>query len=442
MLYQYPPTHLQTPFAAALPLPPLIPMRQTFSRDGLPCPEEAVRSQLSDLLSHRRLDGQRIAITVGSRGIPRLQKLVRAMGEVLRGRGAEPFVVPCMGSHGGASAEGQAEVLAGFGVTEEAVNMLVRSSMDTVAYAQIGDLTLYCDRLAAQADGIVVCNKVRPHTMFHGAYESGLAKMMAVGLGKYQGAAAFHALGFRRFPEFLPQAEARFLARFPVLCGVAVLQNEWDEIFHVEALPPETMAQREPELLQMARARMARFPLPEVDLLILDQVGKNISGSGFDPNIFARSGDPLHQDHAATRFQRLYVRTLSKESGHMGTGAFFSDFLSRQTVSDVDWSATWTNCVTCGLSAARGIPIYLNSDREALQAALQTLSPRRPEELRILWAKNSLELSCFHVSRPLYEALRGMAGIEPAGEFQLPRFDGEGGLCSVYERAPEQSGVE
>lgn len=432
MLYDYPPTSLQIPFAADLTLPPLIPMRQTFPRDGLPCPEEVLRRQLSDLLSHRRLDGQRIAVTVGSRGIPRLRELVRTMGEVLRSRGAEPFVVPCMGSHGGASAEGQAEVLAGFGVTEETVGMPVRSSMDTVAFGQVGNLTLYCDRLAAQADGIVVFNKVRPHTMFHGAYESGLAKMMVVGLGKHRGAAALHALGFDRFAEVLPQAAERFLARFPVLCGAAVLQNEWDDIFRVEVLPPSELLRREPALLDMARERMARFPLPEVDLLILDQVGKNISGSGFDPNIFARSGDPLHHAHAATRFQRLYVRSLSRESHHMGTGAFFSDFLSRRTVSDVDWSATWTNCVTCNLSSARGIPIYLNSDWEALQAAMQTLTPKKPEELRVLWAKSSLELSAFHVSRPLYEALAGMEGVEAAGAFQAVQFDGEGYLRSVY----------
>ncbi len=433
MLYEYPPTDLKIPFSVGLSLPPMIRMRQTFPEDGLAQPERILRQQLQTLLAKQTdLSGKRIAITVGSRGIPRLRELVRAMGEALREAGASPFVVPCMGSHGGATAEGQAELIAGYGITEEGVGMPISSSMETISYGEVDGLTLYCDSIAAEADGIVVFNKIRPHTMFHGDYESGLAKMMAVGLGKHRGATAFHALGFDRFAEYLPKVEERFLTRFPVLCGVAVLQNEWDRIFHVEVIPTEQMAKRETELLSVARQRMARFPLPEVDLLILDEVGKNISGSGFDPNIFARSGDPLHHAHTSTRFQRMYVRTLTPESHHLGTGAFFADFASRRMVSSVDWSATWTNCVTCNLSAARGIPIYLNSDEEALRAALQTLSPRKPEELRILWAKNSLELSEFEVSKPLYEELKQISGVEEVGTFHQPVFDQEGYLQTVY----------
>ena len=434
MLYEYPPTDLKIPFSAELSLPPLIRMSQRFPEDGLPFPEENLRQQLVPFLARcSDLQGKRIAITVGSRGIPSLREMVRTMGEALRGAGAIPFVLPCMGSHGGATAEGQQEVLAGYGVTEEATGVPVYSSMETVFYGETDGLKLYCDRLAAEADGIIVFNKIRPHTMFHGRWESGLAKMMAVGLGKHKGATAFHELGFHRFAEYLPKVEERFLSAFPVLCGVAVMQNERDQIFHVEVIPPQALACREPELLEIARQRMARFPLPEVDLLILDEVGKNVSGSGFDPNIFARSGDPLHHTHTSTRFQRLYVRTLTPESHHLGTGAFFADFASRKMVSEVDWSATWTNCVTCNLSAARGIPIYLNSDREALQACLQTLSPRKPEALDILWAKNSLDLSEFWVSRSLWEKLCRTNMAKTTGEFVQPQYDHDGYLRSLYQ---------
>ena len=433
MLYEYPPTDIQIPFSKGLSLPPLIRMRQNFPKDGLDHPEEALGSQLKAFLSSKgSLTGKRIAITVGSRGIPHLQAMVREMGQILRDAGAKPFVVPCMGSHGGATAEGQAELLAGYGITEEALGLPVCSSMETVYYGQIDALSLYCDKLAAEADGIIVFNKIRPHTMFHGTYESGLAKMMAVGLGKHQGATAFHGLGFHRFAEYLPKVEERFLERFPVLCGIGVMQNERDEVFHVEVIPTEDLATREPVLLEMARKRMARFPIEEVDLLILDEVGKNISGSGFDPNIFARSGDPLHSAHTSTRFQRMYVRSLTPESHHLGTGAFFADFASRRMVSSVDWSATWTNCVTCNLSAARGIPIYLNSDREALQAALQTLTPKKPEQLKILWAKNSLELEEFEVSSALYDLLLDRPGIETTGDFHQVDYDEDGYIKTVY----------
>lgn len=433
MIHEFPPTAVQIPFAGGLDLPPLYRVRQTFPDDALSSPEELLAAQLrSCLAAGPSLRGQRIAITVGSRGIPWLCQMVGAMGRVLKELGAQPFVLPCMGSHGGATAEGQRAVLAGYGITEETVGMPVRATMDTVCYDQIGELPLYCDRYAAEADGIVVFNKIKPHTDFHGRYESGLAKMMTIGLGKHRGATAFHGLGFARFPEFLPQARDRFMAHFPVLCGVGVLQNEQDDIFHVEVIPPASLAQRETELLELARTRLPRFPLRDVDLLLLDEVGKNISGSGYDPNIFARRGDPVHDAHTATRYRRLYIRSLTKESGHMGTGVFHADFASRRLVSDVDWSATWTNCVTCQLSAGRGVPIYLGSDREALQACMQTLTPLPTEEMAILWAKNTLNLTEFLVSKPLYEQLRGVAGLQMEEEPYVPSYDEEGYLSGAF----------
>lgn len=432
MIHEFPPTAVQIPFSADLTLPPLYRVHQSFPDDALPCPEEELAAQLRACLCASSLRGKRIAITVGSRGIPRLRRMVQAMGDVLKALGAEPFVLPCMGSHGGATAEGQRSVLAGYGITEQSVGMPVRATMDTVLYDRISELPLYCDRYAAEADGIVVFNKIKPHTDFHGLYESGLAKMMTIGLGKHRGATAFHSLGFDRFPEFLPQARERFVAHFPVLCGVGVLQNERDDIFHVEVITPAALAQRETELLALARTRLPRFPLHDVDLLLLDEVGKNISGSGYDPNIFARRGDPVHDAHTATRYRRLYIRSLTRESGHMGTGVFHADFASRRLVSDVDWSATWTNCVTCQLSAGRGVPIYLESDREALQACLQTLSPLPAEEMAVLWAKNTLDLTEFLVSRCLYEQLRGLPGLCLDEEPYTPSYDEAGYLNAAF----------
>ena len=376
--------------------------------------------------------GQTVAVTAGSRDVHGMRLILEGALRALKEANSHPFIVPAMGSHGGATAEGQRAVLTGYGITEETVGMPVRATMDTVCYDQIGGLPLYCDRYAAEADGIVVFNKIKPHTDFHGRYESGLAKMMTIGLGKHRGATAFHGLGFARFPEFLPQARDRFMAHFPVLCGVGVLQNERDDIFHVEVIPPASLAQRETELLELARTRLPRFPLRDVDLLLLDEVGKNISGSGYDPNIFARRGDPVHDAHTATRYRRLYIRSLTKESGHMGTGVFHADFASLRLVSDVDWSATWTNCVTCQLSAGRGVPIYLGSDREALRACMQTLTPLPTEKMAILWAKNTLNLTEFLVSKPLYEQLRGVAGLQMEEEPYVPSYDEEGYLSGAF----------
>jgi hypothetical protein len=433
MIYQYPPTAIQLPFSTGMCLPPLYRVYQTYPDDALVSPEGNLTIQLRKLLSMGdSLEGKRIAITVGSRGIPHLRKMVAAIGSVLKTFGALPFIVPCMGSHGGATAEGQKAILTGYGITEDAVNMPVHASMETVCYGHIGDIPLYCDRYAAEADGIVVFNKIKPHTDFHGRYESGLAKMMTIGLGKHRGATAFHSLGFSHFAELLPQVQVEFLSHFHVLCGIGVLQNERDDIFHVEVIPVNALAKREPELLEIARARLPHFPLRDVDLLVLDEVGKNISGSGFDPNIFARAGDPVHDCHTGTRYRRLYIRSLTKESNHMGTGVFHADFASRRLVSDVDWSATWTNCVTCQLSTGRGIPIYLDSDREALEACMQTLTPLSVEEMAVLWARNTLDLSEFLVSHTLYEQLQDVPGLRFEAIPYVACYDGKGYLNSAF----------
>lgn len=374
-------------------------------------PADRIEEELDALLRQTEniegsLKDKTVAITVGSRGIPQLSKLVKSMGEILKEYGMKPFVVPAMGSHGGATSEGQMEVLAGYDITEETIGMPIKSSMETVCYGEVDGVKVYCDKNAAEADSIIVFNKIKPHTMFHGDFESGLAKMMAIGLGKHHGATAIHNLGFDKFSEIIPKVAVKFLTTFKVLAGVAVVQNEEDEILSTDVIPQDEIWDREPFLLKMAKDHLNKFSVRDIDFLILDEIGKNISGSGFDPNVFARYDDIIHAEHAGTTYKRLYIRSLTPESHGVGTGAPHADVASKDFVEQVDWSATWTNAITCNLALGRGVPIYFDNDREALRAAFKLLEYKDVQDLDILWAKNSLELNEFYVSEHLLNRLK------------------------------------
>ncbi len=370
--------------------------------------------------------GERIAVAVGSRGIARLPEIVAAVVAEIKACGATPFIVPAMGSHGGATAEGQQEVLTRLGVTEEVAGAPIRSQMDTVRLGKTAEgATVYLDRLAAGADGIVPIVRIKPHTAFRGPYESGVAKMLAIGLGKQSGAASTHARGFGAMSRMVPAMAEIVLARSRVVMAVAVLENARDEPFKLVILPASRIMQEEPGLLDEARAAMPRLPFNRFDILVIDRIGKNISGDGADPNVTGRyptpdaSGGPL--------VNKQVVLDLDTASAGNANGLGTADFTTIRAARRVSLAATYPNALTSTVPGPVKIPMILPSDRRAFQAAILTCNTigRAPRMVRI---RDTLHLETMWVSQALLEEAEANPEIEFEGGPEEVEFTADGNL--------------
>ena len=297
------------------PIPKMVRIRQAFDGTKLEDPIGDLTQQLRTVEAAASIQsGQKVAVAVGSRGINRIDELTKAVIDELKRLGAEPFIVPCMGSHGGATAEGQTEVLAHLGIDEKRMGCPVRSSMEVVELDRLPNgLPIYCDKIAAEeADAIVVINRIKPHTAFRGPIESGLFKMISIGLGKQKGAEACHQLGFKYMAENVPAMARIMLKKLPIRYGVAVVENAYDQLCRIEVLGPDNMEAREVELLEEAKRRLPQFLFPSFDVLVIDYIGKNISGDGMDPNITGRYPTPYA--HGGPEVNKMVVLDLTPES--------------------------------------------------------------------------------------------------------------------------------
>jgi hypothetical protein len=413
-----------------LPLPRMIPVRQKFPDVKI----TDIQGEIEGLFRHdgkrtRIRPGNRIAVAVGSRGIHAIDRITLTVIRELKRLGASPFIVPSMGSHGGATAEGQRKVLAGFGITEETMGVPVVSSMETVQIGALDDGTpVWLDREALAADGIVLINRIKPHTAFTGDYESGLLKMVAIGLGKHRGATAFHSCGLDRFGELLPRLGQVVLAKAPVLFGLAIIENAYDRPARFELVWNEDVIVREKELLVEARALMPRVIPGNLDLLIVHEIGKEISGSGMDPNITGRSSSPYFKRENSLKVQRIVVLNLSKATGGSAMGIGLADFTTDKVVQSMSLDTTWINCITAGVTASGKIPIHMPTDREAILLALKTCARVIHPQSRIVWIRNTLSLERIWASEPLRPEIEGHPQLEIAGEAVPMPFGAEGDL--------------
>jgi hypothetical protein len=370
--------------------------------------------------------GTRVAIGGGSRGIDRYAEVVAAVVAEVRRRGGRPFIFPAMGSHGGATAEGQAAVLAHYGVTGAAMGAPVRASMATVHLGEAeGDVPVHFDRIAAtEADLIIPVNRVKPHTDFHGEIESGLMKMIAIGMGKQKGADTFHSRGFDEFARLIP-AVARFsLSRLPIGFGVALVENGLGRLARIEAISAARIEARERELLALARQWMARLPGREVDVLVIDRLGKDISGIGADSNVINR----YYTGTLAVppRIQRIIVRGLTEATEGNASGLGQADIALRRAVDAMDPLATYMNCITAKTPEGARIPLTVDTDRQALAVALACCVRIAPERARIMRIEDTKHLETMRVSEPLLEELAGEEGVEPLESPQAMAFDHAG----------------
>jgi len=388
--------------------PPIARVRQSVPQPRVDdVPGTIRRLILESRLRERIKPGGRIALGIGSRGITVLPVATRAAVEALQQMGYRPYIVAAMGSHGGATPEGQRALLADYGITPEAMGVEVRTDMDTVVLgtSPVG-LPIYFDKNASEADGIVLMNRVKPHTDFHSSHESGIVKMMVIGLGKRQGAEQVHKLGLRGMKEVLP-AVGRFLiknTRFAL--GLAILENADDLPAEIVAVEPEAALDVEPALLERARGLMARLPFDQIDVLIVGELGKNYSGAGMDPNVIGRQMIETQPDLDRPIITRLAVLDASAESHGNLVGIGFADLATERLVAKIDPEPFRVNVLTsCCLERAR-IPITLPTDRDVFEAALQTCWRIDPSEARLVIIPKTLELNTLWVTPPLKDEVR------------------------------------
>lgn len=401
----------------------LLTVRQRFPRPRIDDPGAASRDALRAAGNIVR-SGERIAIAVGSRGIAGLDAIVRAVVAWVRDNGATPFIVPAMGSHGGATAEGQAAVLAGYGITEDTVGAPVRSGMDVDELPR-GDcpVPVYFDRRAGQADGTILINRVKPHTSFCGRYESGLMKMMAIGLGKHRQALAIHELGVEGLRDVMPQVARQVLRHANVRLGLAVVENAYDEPAVLRAVPAERIPEEEPALLDLARRNMPSLPLEKIDLLVVDEIGKNISGLGMDTNIIGRLKIRGQAEPSSPDIRVIAALDLTTETKGNAAGMGLADVITRRLFGKIDFKSTYENVLTTGFLERGKVPVIADTDGEALRIAFRAAGMPEPSRARIVRIRNTLCLSVLQVSECVWEELRGRDGVElvePAAPVLMP----------------------
>lgn len=388
-----------------IPIPRMLRVRQRFDETAIDDVEEAVMAELRSLdLTGAIQPGMRVAVTVGSRGVADIPLIIKTVVEFLKQAGAEPFIVPAMGSHGGATAEGQIGVLRSLGVTENTVGAPVQSSMVVEKIDALPNgLPIYVDQLAAHADGIVVVNRVKPHTAFRGPVESGLMKMLSIGLGKQKGAEACHQLGFKHMADHVPEMARVMLAKLPILFGLASVENAYDQVAIVEAVTPDSMETRERELLKQAKALMPRICFDRIDVLVVDELGKNISGDGMDPNITGRFPTPYAE--GGPEVTKIVLFGLTPETEGNANGIGLADFTTEAVFAAMDRSKTYANGLTSTVVTPTKIPMLLPDKRAALQAAVKTSNVLDYRAVRVVHIKNTLSLGEVAVSETMrYEA--------------------------------------
>lgn len=420
--------------------PTMFRVRQTFEAPRVADVAAEVDAQLSRLaLAGRVRSGQSVAITAGSRGVANIGAILRAVAEHLKALGARPFIVPAMGSHGGGTAEGQRQVIESYGVTEAAVGCPIRAGMETVVVCRTPEgIPVHFDRYAFEADHVVVVNRVKPHTRFVGDIESGLMKMMLIGLGKCEGAKIYHrAIQDYSFGQIIRSVAGEVLRQCRVLCGVGIVENARDETARIEAVLPEEFESREKQLLALARSWMARLPFDRVDILLIDQIGKDISGTGLDTNVVGRKFD----DHKALadespKVKVIVVRGLTPQTHGNAVGMGIAEFCKSRMLRETDFEATRLNAITAGHISAAMPPLDYETDREILDIALGTIGLVDPPQAKVLWIRNTLDLIEVECSVAyLDEAVRSKDLEVLTQPRDLP-LDGEGNLPDLSSWNP------
>lgn len=414
-------------------IPRMFKVRQIFPREkvepsGLP-------DEINRLLSQQKFadqirPGMSIAVTAGSRGIANVALITRAIVDFVKEKGAEPFIVAAMGSHGGATEEGQREILSNYGITEETMGCPVKSDMDVVKIGVNEEgMDVMIDKNAFEADGIIVSCRIKPHTCFRGPYESGIMKMMTIGLGKQMGANVCHEAGFKHMAKYVPMFGRAILEQANILFAVAVLENAYDETAKVIALNHDEIEEQEPRFLEEAKALLPKIHVPECDVLICDTIGKNFSGGGMDPNITGTFVTPYAS--GGLKSQRVAVLDLSRESHHNGCGIGMAHATTRRFFDKMDFDLTYPNVITSTVIENVRIPMVMKNDREAIQVCLRTCTDIDKMHPRVVRIANSMEIGHIYLSEIYYDEVKENENLVIETEPTEMEFDENGGLVDL-----------
>jgi len=419
-------------------IPKMFRAKQIFPRPVI-TPEEipgVVYAELSkEKISAQIKRGMNIAITAGSRGIANVDIITKAIVDFVKSKNANPFIVPAMGSHGGATAEGQIEILAGYNITKETMGCPIKSCMDTVmlGYSELGK-PVYLDKIAYKSDGIIISCRLKLHNAFRGEYESGPCKMMVVGLGKQHGAESVHSDGMGRIAKNLPANAKIILEKAPILLAIPCMENAYDETCKIEAIHKDDIMDREPELLKWAAANMPQLIVGEGDVLIVDEIGKNYSGTGVDPNITGT----FSTDYATggVQVQRTCMLDITGCSHGNGLGTGLASAITKRLFDKLDPEMMYPNCLTSTVLKSAGIPIVVATDKEAIQLCIRTLNNVNKEKAKIIRIPNSLHIGQIMLSDAYYEdVIHGKyEGLEAEDEPQYMEFDEDGNLMTAIIR--------
>ncbi len=411
-------------------VPKMFRVKQVFPRPKIE--KDEIPGLIENLLSQEKFasrvkPGMRIAITAGSRGVANVALTTRCIADFVKSRGALPFVVPAMGSHGGATAEGQKALLAGYGVTEEYVGCPVLSSMEVKKIGvneEGGDV--YIDKNAAEADGIILGCRIKPHTAFRGPYESGMMKMMAIGLGKQYGAEVCHEAGFKNMAKNVPLFGKCIIQNAPILFAVPTIENAFDETCRILAVAAEDIEEQEPGLLKEAFSYMPRILVDSCDVLIVDQIGKNFSGDGMDPNITGTFCTPYASGGIDS--QRVAVLDLSPETHGNGLGIGLASATTKRVYDQLDLAAMYPNAITCTVLTGVRIPLVMESDKETIQVCIKSCNEIDKKNPRVVRIPNSLHLEHIMLSEAYLDEIRGNPNLIIESEPEYLPFDENGNL--------------
>lgn len=416
-------------------VPQMVKVRQKYPDLDMADPVGSLREQLLalDPATIAGLKGKRIGITAGSRGLPLYKEIMKALCDQLKAWGAQPFVFPAMGSHAGATGEGQKAHLAQFGICEEYLEVPVLSSMDVVTVATLEDgLPVYCDKNAYEADGIILFNKIKPHTHFKYKHESGLLKMICIGVGKHMGADTFHAWGYDEFGPNMERVAKAFLENVNVVFSVGMVQSPSDNISHLEVIPTDRFFERDAALQAIAKEEMPRLKLPKIDVLIVDEIGKEISGAGMDPNVTGRTERASQaegfREISGTNIEKIIILDITDKAHGNATGFGTADIISYRFVNKIDFASTYTNIITAKSFIMGAMPLYANSDEDAIKMAMAHAFLRDPANAKIVRIKNTLMLEEIECSVGCLDEIAKHDDMEVISEPYSWEFNEEGDL--------------
>jgi uncharacterized protein (DUF362 family) len=399
-----------------IPIPKMVRVRQKFTAPEISDVAEEVWNTITTAGVLNRIDpGDRVAIAVGSRGVSELPSIVRETASAVKSVGGEPFIVPAMGSHGGATASGQEEVLEQLGITYTSVGAPIRSSMEVVQVGRLNNgLPIFTDKYAFEADKVIIINRIKPHTAFRGEVESGLTKMITIGLGKQKGAEAAHAFSFKYMAEHVREMAKIVLQKVPIIFGVGSLENAYDRPAKIVAIPAEDFSSKEPELLLEAKSLMAKIKFNEIDVLVVEEIGKDISGDGMDPNITGRFATPYAS--GGPEITRIAVLGLTEKTHGNANGIGMADMTTKKVMDDIIWEKGYANALTSTVISVVKLPMILDNEELAVKAAIKTCNAFDLNQVRLVRIKNTLELRDIWISESLLNEAETMEDVEILSE--------------------------